>query len=371
MGLGMLDVSPTWALFSGPRCTPRFMGPCEARGTQATVSLMPLSCQICDQLTPSGQGGSCMSSWMVASLFTGALASVWRQHSLFRGLRANRGKVQIQSRGCCSAPYTRTRCSTQEFPTGWEEFEYVAGDAAYQHTLAPKLVYVIRPAESESTAAGAVFPRGDPRRKAIYEDAQYFDAPLSGAGLQSCKEARLEGRVPEVQIVVCSPLTRALQTSTELFAPDGAVSGESLDVSSSASSFMTPSIRKPTQRVPPPVLALEAAREFNSSVFHPCDSRQRPDVLKDRYPWVDFRGVPEGIDTLLGPGLVETSEICDQRIHWLLAWIRMRRELKIAVVSHNAFIRRLLREHLRPAGWMGGERLGNLDVLTVPLAFLS
>ncbi|CAE8713581.1 unnamed protein product, partial [Polarella glacialis] len=204
--------------------------------------------------------------------------------------------------------------------------------------------------------AGAAFPREDPRRKAVYEDGLHFDSPLSELGLASCQNFRAEGSAPQVELVACSPLTRAVQTASEIFG-FGPASGSDRIVTGTS--------------VPGPLVVLEVLREFNSSVFHPSDARRRRDELEKTFPYANFSGVTQGIDMLLGPGIVETAEIADSRIHWLLAWLRMRPERSIACVSHGAFLRRLLAERLTPAGWRGEPRLGNMESIVVPIAFLD
>jgi len=236
------------------------------------------------------------------------------------------------------------------FPTGWEEFKTIAGAEAEALSLDCKHVHFVRHAESVCNAAGAVYNKGDPRRKKVFEDPQHFDSPLSPQGFDQC--ARLKattGVLPNVQLVAASPLTRALQTAFGIYA-----CGKGEDV---------------------PLMVLEALREFNSSVFHPCDARRRREELELEFPDAYFSGVPEGGDMLLAPGLLETAEIVDNRIHWLLAWIRLRPERSIAVVSHGAFLRRLFTLHLEPAGWSidsipsGDRRFGNLEIRSVPIVF--
>jgi len=236
------------------------------------------------------------------------------------------------------------------FPTGQEEFKTIAGRKAEALGLDCKQVHFVRHAESECNAAGAMYRKGDPRRKQEFQDARHFDSPLSPRGLDQCAQLKATIDVlPNVQLVTSSPLTRALQTVFGIY-----TCGKGEDV---------------------PLMVLEALREFNSSVFHPCDARRRRKELELEFPNACFSGVPEGGDMLLGPGLVETAEIVDNRIHWFLAWLRQRPERSIAVVSHGAFLRRLFAVHLEPAGWSidrkatGDRRWGNLELQSVPIAF--
>ncbi|CAE8646170.1 unnamed protein product, partial [Polarella glacialis] len=147
-----------------------------------------------------------------------------------------------------------------QFPTGWEEFRFLAGEEALSSGLPTKMLHLVRHAQSESNAAGAAFPREDPRRKAVYEDGLHFDSPLSELGLASCQNFRAEGSAPQVELVACSPLTRAVQTASEIFG-FGPASGSDRIVTGTS--------------VPGPLVVLEVLREFNSSVFHPSDARRR------------------------------------------------------------------------------------------------
>lgn len=213
-----------------------------------------------------------------------------------------------------------------------------------------KTVHFVRHAEAWVNAAGRVFPKDDPRKKAVRLDPKWFDAKLSLDGLAQCAKLRkgtLEGRdpPPKVELVAVSPLTRALQTATEVFGC--------------------------AEKDGPRTCALEGLREFCSKDFQPCDSRRPPEDLEKTFPHVDFSEVPSGADALLGPGRVESAESADARIRGLFAWIRAQPEKEIACVAHFQILSRILAVHLEPAGWDGSDygSLGNLDIRSVPVAF--
>lgn len=241
-------------------------------------------------------------------------------------------------------------------PTGREEFGFEVRNIGAGAGSCGKIVHFIRHGESMANMAANSFPKGDPRRREVYCDPQGFDAPLSPKGLQDCVALRTGGKTPAVDLVASSPLTRALQTAGGVFGCGGA---------------------GPDGLVAPRLVVLEALREFNSSVFHPCDARRTRSELQPAFSHADFWGMPDGVDTLLGPGLVETTESADNRIHWLLAWLRMQPERSIACVSHGAFLRQLFWKHLAPVGWtkgLAGEgeaeaRFANLEIRSVPLHF--
>jgi len=112
-------------------------------------------------------------------------------------------------------------------------------------------------------------------------------------------------------------------------------------------------------------------REFCGKDFQPCDQRRTRDELEVAFPYADFRNVPPGVDTLLGPGVVETPESADKRIIWLLAWLRQQPHQSIACVAHFQILTRIFSKHLEPAGWNGSKYgdLTNLEIRSVPVRF--
>lgn len=225
----------------------------------------------------------------------------------------------------------------------------LAGAAAVARGTDCKVLHLMRHGEALVNVAGRKFPKGDPRKSAVRQDPQYFDSPLSERGLAesvALGAGTLEGRAapPRVELVLASPLTRALQTATSVF---GAGGGS------------------------PAIHSLEALREFNGKAFQPCDSRRGREELEPAFPHVDFTHVPRGADTLLAPGKVESPDNVDARLRWLLGWVHRRPERQIACVAHFQVLSRLLGKHLAPAGWdpNGYGDLTNLEIRSVPVAF--
>ncbi|CAE7519756.1 PGM, partial [Symbiodinium pilosum] len=140
-----------------------------------------------------------------------------------------------------------------------------------------KWVYFIRHGEALVNAAGRVFAKDDPRKKAVRQDMKYFDSHLSEKGLEQARALRQS--IPQVDVVIASPLTRALQTATAVFGCD--------------------------EPGGPRLYALEATsalREFCGKQYQPCDSRRSIQELQAEFPHADFSEVPPGPDELLGPG---------------------------------------------------------------------
>jgi len=280
------------------------------------------------------------------SAASAVIVAIGTGSSLSRTLKRRRGAV-----------LTRSGSTLPDFPgvCTLSLPSFVAGERAAGPGC--KTLHLMRHGEALVNAAGRVFPKGDPRKSAVRLDSKFFDSPLSDRGiLQSAAlgAGTLEGKdaPPRVELVVCSPLTRAIQTATAVFAPSG-----SADEKAAGSA--------------PRLYVLEALREFCGKNFQPCDQRRTQEELAAAFPHADFKHMPFGKDKLLGPGLVEAPESADARIHWLLAWLRERPETSIGCVAHMQILTRLHTKHLEPAGFDGSSYgdLDNLEVRSVPIRF--
>mmetsp|Transcript_77545 Transcript_77545/g.244981 ORF Transcript_77545/g.244981 Transcript_77545/m.244981 type:complete len:241 (+) Transcript_77545:2-724(+) len=155
------------------------------------------------------------------------------------------------------------------------------------------------------------------------------DAPLSVKGREQVqalrKEVMARGLHQQVQLVVCSPLTRAIDTALGGFwdvhgkdSSDGPVAGR------------------------PPVLALSLVAERLDTA---CDIGRPASELRSAYRDVDFGQVAEfwwygGEDNCPAPGFPhdrEPVDCCRTRVEEALQWLRQRPETCIAVVGHSAF----------------------------------
>eukprot|EP00929_Paragymnodinium_shiwhaense_P069284 TRINITY_DN34956_c0_g1_i3.p1 TRINITY_DN34956_c0_g1~~TRINITY_DN34956_c0_g1_i3.p1 ORF type:complete len:329 (-),score=41.40 TRINITY_DN34956_c0_g1_i3:250-1236(-) len=241
--------------------------------------------------------------------------------------------------------------ATAELDNGVEEIKYVVGGDASTFGSVRKTLHIIRHGEANHNAAAAKFPKGDPRRKTeAYENLDFFDAPLNDVGLAQCKGLRDSedggATLSDVDLVLVSPLTRTLQTASEVF-PEGDNSSR------------------------PRFVVVESLREYNSSTPHPCDWRRMRMDLEPDFPHMDWSVMSPSIDMILGPGTVERPDHCDARLEWLLVWLRRQPETNIALVTHNAVMRRFFKEHLRPAGYESelSDHLKNLELRSVPISF--
>lgn len=153
---------------------------------------------------------------------------------------------------------------------------------------------------------------GESTFNAIYGQTQVdpglIDAPLSPRGETQVAEARARAQALKVEVVVCTPLTRALQTARGLF-------GEAH-----------------------PLVIETLHRE---RVVASCDIGRSPRLLAADFPGLcfDHLGDPwwhaEDVDDSGIPQ--EPLEVVHGRIAQFRDWLRARPEERIAVVGHSAF----------------------------------
>lgn len=147
-------------------------------------------------------------------------------------------------------------------------------------------------------------------------DPLHFDAPLSELGQQQVRRARFLFLDFPVELVVTSPLTRALQTTTGLFGGHPAK---------------------------PPILVTALHRE---RVENSCDVGRAPMELAVDFPtlalahledvWWHADGVPDARGIC-----VEPTETVADRAAEFRTFLASRRERVIAVVGHGTFFQHL------------------------------
>ncbi|CAM9268494.1 unnamed protein product [Discosporangium mesarthrocarpum] len=169
-----------------------------------------------------------------------------------------------------------------------------------------KTVHFIRHAEGTHNEAARTEGR------AAYSKIEHMDARLTDKGKDQCRNLKAVGHgiQKEAQLVVVSPLTRAIQTAL--------LTLDQVD------------------RVP--WMALECARERAGG--HYCDKRRALSVLKEEFPSINWQEVKDEEDVYwenLG-GNRETDEAMKERAFELFRWIKERPETNIVVVTHSAFL---------------------------------
>lgn len=155
-------------------------------------------------------------------------------------------------------------------------------------------------------------------------DPLHFDAPLSSFGVEQVLSKCAAAKLLDADLVVSSPLTRALQTATGLFA-DG----------------------------PAPIIVLSLHRE---RLGNSCDVGRAPSALSEDFPNLNFdhldetwwfngdkdeRGVP-----------VEPDYQFIQRVSDFSHWISSRPERTIVVVGHGTFFHHLTGREMKNCEFM-------------------
>lgn len=161
------------------------------------------------------------------------------------------------------------------------------------------------------------------RGAAAYKDEALLDARLDGTGRMQALAlgAALRAAGTGVELVLVSPMTRALETASLMFSEDGGGGGGGWAAR-------------------PPFVAVELCREAFGS--HPCDARRSVTALAAEFPHVDFSGVATNEDTWHDPHRRETVREVSARCDHFLAALRERVEKNIVVVSHGVFLETLL-----------------------------
>ena len=175
---------------------------------------------------------------------------------------------------------------------------------------AAKSVHLIRHGQSLFNAAFDSIQRIDP---------MIFDAPLSPLGCQQAATLRAEVQVLGVDLVVTSPLTRAIETTLHAFGLDHA---------------------------PIHVEALHRER-----LEHSGDVGRSPGDLRRAFPALTFDHLddpwwhsdgshPQAI-------VLEPEEVLLGRVAGFRHWLAQRPERSIAVVGHGTFLNRLTGHHFK------------------------
>lgn len=176
--------------------------------------------------------------------------------------------------------------------------------------MAKKRVHFIRHAQSQHNARAALVAD---------ETSVRLDPTMRDAGLTDLGHTQARAIAPgirkltSVEVVVVTPLTRAIQTMRHAFADHSA-----------------------------PRVVLDLLREHQWSF---CDIGQTPAALAEAYPDLSFDHLRDPwwhVDPdHLGPFAIETEAMLDDRIEAFRDWLADRPEREIAVVGHGTFLNRL------------------------------
>jgi len=171
-----------------------------------------------------------------------------------------------------------------------------------------KQIYLIRHAQSEANVA---FDLDSPKN--------YYDARITSLGKGQALNAKQKLKNIDFDLLVCSPLTRTLQTFSLIFP-------------------------KPIDNT----IILPLAREC---LEHSCDVGRQPNILKKEFPHLNFINLEKfwwNNNIKIGEKTIkkETTYDLNLRVSKFISWIEKRKEKKIAVVSHGTFIMSIINRFL-------------------------
>ena len=167
-----------------------------------------------------------------------------------------------------------------------------------------KEVYLIRHGESEANVA---LDLDNPNF--------YYDAKLTSYGKKQAEDAQKKLKNVDFDLVLCSPLTRALQTFSLIF----------------------PNLSQEA-------VILSFVREHSL-----CSSEvgRQPSILQKEFPDFNFDNLKDfwwnnNIHIDKKKIIFESMEDLDKRVLIFKEWIYKRSEKRIAIVSHGTFISRII-----------------------------
>lgn len=188
-----------------------------------------------------------------------------------------------------------------------------------------KTIYFIRHAQGIHNLAEQTDPDFFNGR---HQSDEFIDSPLTQKGFEQCKDLaekiKDESAEYDVQLVVVSSLTRAIQTGIAVFG---------------------------TLDPRPPFISTELCRERISE--YTSDVRRNVSVLEKEFPYVDFSQLTSEHDQMwkIKEDTPDdyNSDACKKRGLKFLQWLYQRPEQRIAVVSHWVFYTHLFRMFENPS----------------------
>ncbi|GMI90625.1 hypothetical protein like AT1G58280 [Hibiscus trionum] len=198
-----------------------------------------------------------------------------------------------------------------------------------------KTLHLVRHAEGIHNMAGE-------KDYAAYSSEQNFDSHLTTLGWLQVdnlrKRVQETGLSKKIELVVVSPLLRAMQTAVGVFGGEGQKQGSDdghglpLMVADAAESHR-PEISSQNCA---PFLAVELCRERFGA--HPCDRRRSISYYRSIFPAIDFSLIESDDDVLWKPEAREPIEEVAVRGMKFFTWLFSRKEKEIAIVTHRGFL---------------------------------
>ncbi|KAG4112003.1 hypothetical protein ERO13_D13G136150v2 [Gossypium hirsutum] len=170
--------------------------------------------------------------------------------------------------------------------------ESIEGQFPYPRHQHCKILHLVRHGQALHNV------EGDKNPEALLSP-NLFDAQLTPLGLKQVAKLRNEvhasGLFNRIELVVTSPLSRAMETASGCFGREG----------ENAVSSSTPKI-----------MAVELCRDRLG--VRPCDMRRKMSDCRSRFPWIDFSMMDVEDDNLWNPELRESEEELAKRVIKLL-----------------------------------------------------
>jgi broad specificity phosphatase PhoE len=142
----------------------------------------------------------------------------------------------------------------------------------------------------------------------VFYDKNFTDTKLTNTGVeQSIMLGQTWKTINDIQLIICSPLSRALETSRNIF--------QGLNI---------------------PIHAFDILKEYPQGLQTRNKSSSKESLINN-YPEIDFTNVDE-VDTMWLPQREETIAELDQRIFLLNEFLKKREETEIAIIGHSSFI---------------------------------
>ncbi|KAK9830223.1 hypothetical protein WJX72_010435 [[Myrmecia] bisecta] len=199
-----------------------------------------------------------------------------------------------------------------------------------------KVIHFIRHGQGFHNVAGQ-------RDAAEYLSYDYEDAHLTEYGWTQAEALnRHIGKLPQalhLDVVVVSPLTRAIETAVGAFSQRQWQQGEAkapLMLAQTAEDGKRPARPAMSAAACPPFVCVETCREHLGR--HPCDRRQPASHYRKHYPAVDFSLIETEEDVLWKREEREPKEHITARGLCFMQWLMQRPEARIAVVTHSSFL---------------------------------
>eukprot|EP00878_Enallax_costatus_P009327 GHUV01009749.1.p1 GENE.GHUV01009749.1~~GHUV01009749.1.p1 ORF type:complete len:333 (+),score=54.98 GHUV01009749.1:140-1138(+) len=200
-----------------------------------------------------------------------------------------------------------------------------------------KVLHLIRHGEGFHNVAGRIDHE-------TYKSWEYEDSHLTDYGWKQAKavQQHIKQMGIKVDIVIVSPLTRALETAVGCFGNFSAPLNGTPPLMMELTEQQGRRAAHPAVSAEgcPPIVCYELCREHLG--VHPCDRRHSTWSKAAMFPGVDFSLITDEHDVLWDEHHRETREEIRQRGRQFMAQVMARPETNIAVVSHSSFLHFML-----------------------------